>query len=484
MSTIKTRTTAYNTEINKKWQSGIEQIILKYNRYLDYTHLLKYVSLEFIEKYYYELGFNNVWAHDAICNNINITEEFVTRHMDKNLNLRLYMFRKNKNISFAFWKANSEQFVNSYRNHQYSYKDWLSVCLSQIATLTIDDVLQNNWGWNYSELSMHPNIHVNDIIKHIHLFKSNVKPSDCRYFNPNNYIYTNVYKNPTLQIKHILTLGTFHLTSGIKIMISTHPNVTESIVKQYINEPLWNWLSLLQNKTLSDEFILKYIYPRINFETLCNDFIRNKFTGYEINEKIYDAFNARQNIEFILQAPSYTHNLLCKLDFYIFKYIKLYPELPWPKEYTLIYDTQNTHDFYKVAQYFAEFYKDITYGHYTEYDNANYFIIKYFNATNTTISKLNLFLTDENKINGLFKNDKFTLEHLLKNSKALFNLVNKKVSVSEHFIDSEYENFIAKHMRRYVAARQIQRAWATAIYDPQYTLCHKIQYKRIESLIN
>lgn len=480
MATTKARTSTYREQINKKWQTGIEQIILKYNRYLDCTYLLKYVSLAFIENHYYELELNNTASHIAICDNINLTEDFVKRHTSQNLNLILYMFRENKNISFAFWKEHYDEFVNSYNGHLYSYKDKLSTCLSQIASLTIDDVLQNDWNWDYQELSKHPNIHVNDIIKHTHLFKT----TDTYYLNPNKYVYTNVYKNTKLQIQHILKLGTFHINSSIRKMISIHPNITESIVKQYINEPLWDCLSLMQNKNLSDDFILKYIYPRINFEALCSDFISNKFTGYEINKEIYNAFNTRQNIEFILHAPTYTHALLCKLDFYIYKYIKSYPDLPWSKEYILFYDTLNTHEFYKVAQYFTQYYKDITYSNKTEYLYAIKFIIKYFDVPTTEISKLNTLFTYESHITLLYKNNKFTLEHLLKNSKALFNLTNKKVIVTGHFIDREYENFIAKHMRRYVAARQIQRAWATAIYDPQYALCHKIQYNRLEALLN
>lgn len=496
MTTTKARIAAYREQINNKWQTGIEQIILKYNKYLDYACLLKYVSLAFIEKYYYELELNNAASHISICNNINVTEDFVKRHTSQNLNLRLYMFRENKNISFAFWKEHYDKFVNSYNEHLYSYKDNLSTCLSQIASLTINDVLQNDWNWDYQELSKHPNIHVNDIIKHIHLFKSNYKLAVIydKYCS-NNYVYSNVYKNPTLQIQHILKLGTFHITSNIKKKISIHPNITESIVKQYINEPLWNWLSLMQNKNLSDGFILEYIYPHINFEALCSDFISNKFTGYEINNEIYNAFNTRQNIEFILHAPTYTHALLCKLDFYIYKYIKLYPDLPWPKEYILFYDTLNTHEFYKISLYYIELYKYRQYsGQYrTEYNNAIEFIIKYFDVANTDISKLNLFITDKSifsiffsssVFDMLFLNSKFTLEHLLKNSKTLFFTLNKKCDVSQIFIDREYENFIAKHMRRYVAARQIQRAWATAIYDPQYALCHKIQYSRLESLLN
>jgi hypothetical protein len=78
----------------------------------------------------------------------------------------------------------------------------------------------------------------------------------------------------------------------------------------------------------------------------------------------------------------------------------------------------------------------------------------------------------------MFKNSKMTLELLLKKCKQLYNKWNKEVPIPISFIDAEYDTFIAKHMRRYIAARQIQRAWATVIYDPQYKLCHEIQYKR------
>lgn len=84
----------------------------------------------------------------------------------------MYIFRKNKSISFAFWKEHYSQFVNSHSNHYLSYKVYLPTALAQIASLTIDDVLQNDWSWDYNELAKHPNIHVDNIIKHLHLFRA------------------------------------------------------------------------------------------------------------------------------------------------------------------------------------------------------------------------------------------------------------------------------------------------------------------------
>jgi hypothetical protein len=475
MSAVSKRTKQYRDSLDVKWQRGIEQIILKYNSYIDFTHLIKYVSLDFIENHYYEYGLSQ-----SIYNNVNITEEFLLKHAvsSANFNLVLYMFRKNKNISFAFWKENYHEFLNSYYTHPLYYKEKLSTILSQIASLTINDVLQNDWEWDFNELAKHPNIHVDDIIKHIHLFRSNIKSTT--HIIPDATIYATVYENPTLQIKHILKLGTYHLTYKHLNKIAIHPNITEAIIKKYIREPLWAWFELLKNKNLSDEFILEYVYPRINFEWICHNFIIKSFGGaVEINKYIYNAFSMRQNIQFILKAPIYIHGCLCKLDFYINKFINSYPDLPWPVEYNIIHNCLTTMDFTKIGTYFVNYYKDSVTHRKAEYIDAIEYITKYINPEYIDMAPdIPIYEFNDRRYNTIFKNTNLTLELLLKKCKLLFKKWNKLIPIPESFIDAEYDKFIAKHKRRYIAARQIQRAWATAIYDPQYKLCHEVQYKR------
>lgn len=471
------RTNQYRDLIDVKWQRGIEQIILKYNNYIDCSNLIKYVGLPFIEKYYTA---QSLKTNTALYENVNITEAFVKKHMTDNLNLILYMFRKNKNISFAFWKAHYQQFIDSHHRYNLYCKVDRSTALSQIASLTFDDVLQNGWNWDYNELAKHPNIHVDDIIKHIQLFKSNIIPYSNKYIIPDNYVYSTVYENPTLQMKHIFKLGTYHLTYKHLKKIAIHPNITKSIIKKYSREPLWDWIELLNNKNLSDDFILEYVYPRINFELLCHNFIVKSFgSTVEINKYIYNAFSMRQNIQFILNAPVYAHACLCKLDFYINKFIKSYPDLPWPAEYYIVHESLTTLDFTKIGEYYVNYYKDSVAYRKSEYTEAVKYIIKYINPEYIDIIP-DIPIHDENitKYITMFKNSNMTLELLLKKCIKLHNKWNKLIPIPASFIDAEYDKFIAKHMRRYVAARQIQRAWATAIYDPQYKLCHEIQYKR------
>lgn len=480
MLTTHERTKLYRELLHTKWQHGIEQIILKYNRYIDCNNLLKYVSLDFIEKYYITLKLS---LRIAIYDNVNITEEFILKHAgsnsNSNMDLYLYMFRENKNISFAFWKKNYEQFItshNNFRHNHHTYDQRLSKCFAQIASLTINDVLQNDWDWDYRELALHPNIHCDDIIKHINLFRINEKDL---YDMSETHIYSTIYKNPTLRINHILKLGTYYLTSDMRVLISINPNITEAHVKRYIHEPIWNFLMLLKNKNLSDDFILTYIYPKINFESLCHKFMKRDYCStFTINPSIYEAFKERQNIKFILNAPAHAHSLLCRLDYYIYKFIKLYPELPWQKDYIVIYNSLTTYEFNKICKHYIDYF-GISAGyasHHDDYYKAMEFVVKYIDLPDIKLMS-SCFVTSL-VFNTLFDNPTFTLEYLIKNSKFIYNLTNKRIYLPIEYIDKEYNTFINKHIRRYIAARQIQRAWATAIYDPQYKLCHEIQYKR------
>ena len=236
---------------------------------------------------------------------------------------------------------------------------------------------------------------------------------------------------------------------------------------------------------MSDEFILEYIYPKINFEWLCHNFIVKTFDGLDINKDIYKAFSMRQNIQFILNAPIYAHACLCKLNFYINKFIKAYPNLPWPAEYHIIHDSLTMLDFTKIGKYFVNYYKDSATYRKAEYIEAIKYITKYINPEYINIiPDIPVYEFNNQRYNTIFENPRMTLELLLKNCKHLHKKLNKEVPIPITFIDNEYDAFISKHMCRYVAARQIQRAWATSIYDPQYKLCHDVQYKRYCDIIH
>lgn len=73
MLSTRERTKLYRESLETKWQHGIEQIILKYNNYIDCSNLIKYVGLPFIEKYYTA---QNLETNAALYDNVNITDAF------------------------------------------------------------------------------------------------------------------------------------------------------------------------------------------------------------------------------------------------------------------------------------------------------------------------------------------------------------------------------------------------------------------------
>lgn len=473
MSSVVDRAKAYRENIDKRWQYGIEQIILKCNKYIDCSTLLIHVSEAFLEENYNQDYINK----DKLINNY-VSESFILRHLT---DLRIINFRHNKNITFSFWKTHLQEFITCFGNFYgniigLNIRDVSTLWkyISQIASLTIDDVIKNpDIPWNYDELCIHPNIHATDIVTHYELFKKSAS----------------IYKNKTLTIHHVLKLGFKNLTATERMYISINPNMTEPVVKKYIDLPIWNWLYLLSNQSLSDNFILINIYNKIDFEYVNNNFytkvrrFRGRFPMPKFYNIIYNAFYVRRNnISFILNAPKHIQHLLCKLDFYIYNFIDKYPDLPWPTEYKIVHNTLSTHKFNEIATNYTEYYKDLRMRLSSEYRLAIGYITKYIDPYHIfdTNSQYNwLFDTNET----LFENPNFTFEYLLKYYKTIYNKIDKLIVIPEEFIKREYDRFIAKQIRKYVAARQIQRAWATAIYDPQYKLCSKIQFARFGNIV-
>ena len=347
----------------------------------------KYISIDLFEKYKWTMYY-------SLSENLNLTEEFILKHPDKNWDIE-YLIKNNKITDFnalSKFKYLNQDILYNYLDKPWDWK-WLieNSNIKILYFIPLDIIEKYLHNFNYSHIQNNKNITEEFILKYPD------KSWDIKYLIENNKITD------------------FKALSKFK-------NINQSIINKYPNKP-WDWEWLIENTNIYiEEYISLDLIEKYKYKW---NYWKLSYNPNLTEEIILKYSNKCWNINYLIDNNKITDfKALSKFKYLLQNIINAYLDKPWDWEW-LIENTNN-----KIGYYIS---LDLI----EKYISLDLFE-KYKNKWDYKYLSYNPNLTEEYILKYPYQN--WSIEYLIKNNKITdFKALSKFKDIFKNTID-KYPN--------------------------------------------